>query len=249
MRADPAYVRPDINGVRLLAHGDALALTGEDAAALLPALMPLFGDAGFPIDAPLPQRWYLRLPREARLPVFVDPADALGADLFEHLPGIDADIGGPGHQDSGRRWRALLSEAQVLLHNHPWNARRIAVGKLPVNSLWFWGGGVLPDHVSTSSRLVYSDDVLGQALAAASSIDAAALPERFPTVAADGLFDLRHLRDVDALARDWVLPAMAAVGRGDCAHLRLDCLDGTGFVLTRGHRWRFWRKPLKVLSA
>ena len=27
LRADPAYIRPDINGARLLAHGEALALT------------------------------------------------------------------------------------------------------------------------------------------------------------------------------------------------------------------------------
>src|SRR5690606_8392451 len=60
LRADPAWVRPDINGARLLACGDDLRMTGEDSAALLPALRPLFGDAGFPIDAPHPARWYLR---------------------------------------------------------------------------------------------------------------------------------------------------------------------------------------------
>ena len=109
LRADPAHVRPDINGARLLAIGESLALTSQDSAAFLPALKPLFGDAGFPIDAPTPSRWYLRLPREARLPVFTEPDDALGADLFDHL----------AEGDQGRRWRTLLSEAQVLLHNHP----------------------------------------------------------------------------------------------------------------------------------
>ena len=70
LRADPAYVRPDINGARLLAYGDALALTQAERDALLRPLQPLFGDAGFPIDAPTPSRWYLRLPREAKLPAF-----------------------------------------------------------------------------------------------------------------------------------------------------------------------------------
>src|SRR5690606_15377149 len=32
VRADPAYIRPDINGARLLAHGDALALTEHEVA-------------------------------------------------------------------------------------------------------------------------------------------------------------------------------------------------------------------------
>ncbi len=259
LRADPAYVRPDINGVRLLALGEGLALDGEDVAALLPALKPLFGDAGFPIDAPLPQRWYLRLPKEARLPVFAEPGDALGADLFEHLPGIDesdvdergVDGGGinESSRNAGRRWRALLSDAQVVLHNHPWNARRIAAGKLPVNSLWFWGGGMLPDHVASAHQRVYSDDALAQALAAAAQTEVALLPERFMTADTNALFDLRDLRDADALARDWLVPATAALQRGELDRLLLDCADGAGFVLVRGQRWRFWRKPLSAVDA
>ena len=68
LRADPAFVRPDINGARLLACGDALQLDQAEADAFLSALRPLFGDSGMPIDAPRPARWYLRLPREAKLP-------------------------------------------------------------------------------------------------------------------------------------------------------------------------------------
>ena len=58
LRADPVHIRPDINGARLLAYGDALGIDVEDRDALLPALRPLFGDAGIPIDAPTPARWY-----------------------------------------------------------------------------------------------------------------------------------------------------------------------------------------------
>jgi hypothetical protein len=45
LRADPAYVRPDINGARLLAYGSALALTPEEVDELLRPLRPLFGDS------------------------------------------------------------------------------------------------------------------------------------------------------------------------------------------------------------
>ena len=234
LRADPAYVRPDINGARLLAYGDALQLTQEDADALLPPLRPLFGDTGFPIDAPAPSRWYLRLPREAKLPSFVEPADALGADLFEHLPE------GP----EGRRWRALLSEAQVVLHNHPHNAARIATGKPPVNSLWFWGGGILPDHVTTAHASIQSDDATVLALAAAAKTPTAVLPSRYALATVDALLDLRAARDVDSLASDWLVPAIDTVRRGELERLRLDCEDGSGFTLERRQRWRFWRKPL-----
>ena len=238
LRADPAYVRPDINGARLLAAGEVLQLAQEDVDALLPALRPLFGDAGFPIDAPQPSRWYLKLPREAKLPDFAAPDVALGADLFDHLPE------GP----EGRRWRALLSEAQVVLHNHPWNARRLEEGKLPVNSLWFWGAGVLPDHVTSRHRHVQSDDVLLRALA--TSAGTPALPLASPFMPPDEgavLFDLRPLRNFAWLCGDWLEPAVRALEAGGFDNLRLDFEDGSGFLLQRRHRWRFWRRPLREL--
>ena len=174
LRADPAYVRPDINGARLLAWGEALQLSDEDASAFLPALRPLFGDAGFPIDAPCPSRWYLRLPPGKRLPVFSSPDDALGADLFEHMPGAEND-----DSPDARRWRTLLSEAQVTLHNHPRNAVRTAAGLAPVNSLWLWGAGALPDRVSTKFTRIASDDDALTAFASFAGAQAQALPDRW----------------------------------------------------------------------
>jgi hypothetical protein len=244
LRADPAYVRPDINGVRLLATGDVLQLTQEDVDALLPALRPLFGDAGFPIDAPSPSRWYLRLPREAKLPQFAEPAEALGTDLFDHLPGVDDE------RPEGRRWRALLSDAQVVLHNHPWNAQRLAEGKLPVNSLWFWGAGLLPDHVTARHRRLHSDDTLLRALANASGTAATPLASPFmPPVEGSALYDLRALRNFAWLVGDWLEPAILALQAGGIDSLRLDFEDGAGYLLDRGQRWRFWRRPLRVLHA
>ena len=239
LRADPAYVRPDINGARLLAIGEGLALKAGDAEALLPALRPLFGDTGFPIDAPVPSRWYLRLPLDAKPPRLAGPAEALGADLFDHLPE------GP----EGRRWRALLSEAQVVLHNHPHNAARIAEGKPPVNSLWFWGGGRAPDHVTSACTVVAGDEPLLAALAQVAGIPLAPLPATFVEGDGDRLFDLREQRDATLLARDWLPPAIEAVRRGRLSRLRLDFADGHGFLLERNQRWRFWRRPLTVPAA
>src|SRR5690554_5215686 len=68
LRADPVHVRPDINGVRLLSHGDALLLEPADAGEFLDALRPLFTDSGMEIDAPIATRWYVRLPAGTTLP-------------------------------------------------------------------------------------------------------------------------------------------------------------------------------------
>lgn len=48
----------------------------------------------------------------------------------------------PAGEDGGR-WRRLMTEIQMLLHMHPVNILRESQGKLPVNSLWFWGGALL----------------------------------------------------------------------------------------------------------
>lgn len=244
LRADPAYVRPDINGARLLACGQALQLDHRDAEALLPALRPLFGDAGFLLDAPDPHRWYLRLPREARLPTFAAPADALGADLFDQLPGADDDA-----SPEGRRWRALLSEAQVVLHNHPHNAARVAAGRLPVNSLWFWGAGIAPDHVTARTRAIASDDILVRALGARAGLDVGPGAEGFVAPRVDTLFDLRAVRDPRALHDDWLGPAVGALRHRTLDALRLDFEDGARLALAAGHRWRFWRRPLATFAA
>ena len=237
LRADPAWIRPDINGARMFACGEGMQLTQEDVDALLPALRTLFGDAGFPIDAPDPSRWYLRLPEGARLPSFPDPEQTLGADMVE----IFAEAGDAA--DAGmRRWRVLLNEAQVVLHNHPWNERRASAGKPPVNSLWFWGGGRLPDRVATAHAQVGSADALVLSLATNAGVPARALPSRFES-GMDGLWDLRDMRDLATLDADWLQPAHAALMRRDIDRLDLDFADGSAYLLSRSQRWRFWRKP------
>nr|WP_255681932.1 phosphoglycerate mutase [Luteimonas sp. BDR2-5] len=248
LRADPAWLRPDINGVRLMAHGETLGLTRADCDALLPALKPLFGDAGFRLDAPVPSRWYLRLPRGSRLPAFPDPAEALGTDLSEH----DGDDGMlDGGTPEARRWRMLASEAQIILHNHPWNAARAVAGRAPVNALWFWGGGAWPDagvHVRSRHGHVYTVDPTCQALAAAAT-DVQPLPPAWPGGAGDALFDLAGLRDLRQLETQWLRPALAALGRGELAALELDDEDGRVLTLARWHRLRIWRRPLAGSAA
>ncbi len=227
LRVDPAHLRADINGVRLLGTGEALGLDETDSIAFLPALKPLFGDAGFQLEALHPARWYLRLPKEAKLPAFASPETALGDDVFEHGPD------GP----EARRWRALMSEAQVLLHHHPRNAQRAEAGRVAVNALWPWGGGVLPDHATTAFPKLYSGDVLLHGLARLANIEA--MPAKTP-VPEDALFDLSK---ADAAA---LRPMLDALDRGELPELVLDFADGAQFTLRRAQRWRFWRKPFAI---
>ena len=238
LRADPAYIRPDINGARLLATGAPLSMSEQDVEAFLPALRPLFGDAGFILDAPHPTRWYLRLPRETHLPDFPAPDQALGEDVFDHMP----------DGQHARRWRTLLSETQVMLHNHPRNAERASAGLVPVNSLWFWGGGLLPDNATSDSTIVFSDDPVLNGLAGIGTFNAMPLADStgFESTTDHTLIDLRAIRDPRVLIERWLQPAQRLAERG---HVTFDFADGRVFRLQPGQRWRFWRKPRTALTV
>lgn len=237
LRADPAWVRPDINGARLFAYGDALQLDDGDVAELLRPLKPLFGDAGMPIDAPAPGRWYLRLPSGTPVPAFTPPEDALGSDLLDHL----------GEGPEARRWLALLNEAQIVLHTHPRNQARAARGLPPVNSLWFWGGGRLPERITTTAaRVLTRDD--GLAAMAAAGGATIATPGRFDGADADAVVDLRSTRDLREVTQDWLWPALEALRAGRLGSLTLDLADGQRFVLRRSQRLRLWRRPRAALA-
>lgn len=226
LRADPAHVRPDMAGARVLAIGE-LGLTLDEAAELARPLRPLFGDHGFQLSVPHPARWYVALPVESKPPAFAMPEDVLGDDLLAHLPD------GP----DGRRWRALLNEAQILLHNHPINEARAAAGKPTANSLCFWGAGRLPDRVLGRAADVRSDEPTLRALA---KLAAAAAP-----AGQDGaLLDLRARRDWSSVAAV-LREAMRDPGG---TPVRLDFADGAIFELRAGQRFRFWRRPLATLA-
>jgi hypothetical protein len=234
LRADPAWVMADAVTLRLLACGN-MQLSRADCDELARALKPLFGDAGFLLEPATPERWYLRCPAGAQLPPFSPPQAALGDDIARHLP----------EGDAGRRWQHLLNEAQVILHNHPLNAERARRGLAPVNSLWFWGAGRLPDWVRTAHSIVVSSDEIVHALARLSGtpfVDA--VPDFLDASAADAriLIDLASLADAGTLETGRLTAIQGALARRAVSEVRLKFASGERFRYRHRHRWRFWRR-------
>ncbi|MET0935463.1 MAG: phosphoglycerate mutase [Luteibacter sp.] len=233
LAADPAWVQPELNGARLLACGN-LGLRPDESAALVAALAETFEAEGMQLLVGDAQHWQLRLPTYVDVPSFPEPEEALGADLFEQLP----------KGDVGRRWRALINEAQVVLHNHPVNAARVARGMPPVNSIWLWGAGSLPDWVECGLGRIYSDDLLAWALGHRADVDvqsrstfagAGTLRDVAPYV----LLDLQDVQPHDFEQAWWpAIEARLTAG----AEIRLAFADGVRMVLRKSHRLRFWRK-------
>jgi hypothetical protein len=228
LSADPAWVQPDLSGARLMACGQ-LQLTMDEAQALAEPLRPVFSDAGMTLEVSLPDRWHLLLPEQIPLPDFAAPEQALGEDLYEHLPqGVE-----------GRRWRVLLNEVQVLLHQHPVNAARRARGLPPVNSVWLWGGGMLPQHVTTTLLGVIGEDLLLLALAKRAGVPTQPRQAASVNAAKAGwLIDLQDLA-TDDIAVTWS-PLLQAQARRQ--PLILSFASGERWLCRPWHRLRFWRR-------
>jgi hypothetical protein len=229
--ADPAYVRGEPTGARLMAC-PIPDLSGDEAQALAVALGPLFEDAGFALAADSPSAWCLHAGEGLAGVAFPRPADALGADLLASLPAGEA----------GRRWRQLFSEAQIALHAHPVNAARIAAGKVPVNALWFWGAGSLPAAVETGLTVVATTDDVVRGLAKLAGVGIAEpSPEALESTVGDGLLDLGAVMSSEESSR-WLPFFEQALGRRRFDSVELVFPAGERFRVRHAHRLRFWRR-------
>src|SRR6266699_1371785 len=250
MRADPVHLQVGRDSLGL-ADSASFEVSRSESEALVEALNRHFGQTM--LFHPLqPARWYVRLQKTPDMQT--TPATAArGAALDEKLPfGPDA-----------MRFHTLMNEAQMLLHEHPVNAEREARGEPALNSVWFWGGGVIAAAKDRPFSTVFGDDPLARVLALAAGIPARALPKNASAMLAaagdEGVALVvldpppsapGHARERRAaLERDWFGPLLAALQSGRIGMLTLS-LPGADSLLevetVRPDLRHFWRlkKPL-----
>ena len=249
LRADPVHLRADMRTV-FLVDARALAIEPDEAGALVAVFNQTFFEDGLRLIAPRPDRWYLRLPADPGIttrPLF----DAVGRDINSLLPQ------GP----AGRRWHTLLTEIQMLFHQHPVNQAREAHNRPPINSVWFWGGGECPAAARSPAAGLYADDPLTRGLARLAGATVSPAPEYAEdwmdaATEPDSLVALETIRHelidgdleawvdgVAALDRGWFAPCRRWLQTGQLATLYLYPGNGQRYTLTRAARWRFWRRP------
>lgn len=246
LRADPVCLQPSRDGL-VLAAGEGLNISLDEAEALAAEILKVFGEDGWQLEPRHPLRWYLRPRRAALIRTHaLDQVD--GRDIRHFLPS--------GPEAGG--WRAALTELQLLLHGSTINAAREARGKLPINSLWFWGGGCLPEPGPAPWTGVWSDQALAAGLGCLHGIPTAGVPGNARSwLAAAGPGD--HLVTLDGPGRAaqhldyagwgglleqldtlWIAPLLAALRAGDLQSLYLHT-EGVSFALPRAGLRRLWR--------
>ncbi|RFF31950.1 hypothetical protein DZC52_02870 [Wenzhouxiangella sediminis] len=143
LRADPVGLVPDLAAVWLQPE------RRFGAGAWSEAISDLLEEEGLALELTASGRGYIALERSPES-LFVPPWALAGSSLDHAMP----------EGDDARRWRRLLNETQVLLQQH----RRSADDPAAIpGSLWFWGGGSLPEPekaVARVQRIVAGDPVL-----------------------------------------------------------------------------------------
>lgn len=257
LRVDPVHVRADQSRLRLF-DASTFSLDPDEADALVETFNYFYGERGWQLQAPHPQRWYLSLPQAPAMTT-VAPAAIGGEDIDGFLPaGADSSA-----------WHALLNEVQMLFHDHPANVARVQRGALPVNSIWPWGGGVLPGSVETSVTRVLADDPVLIGLAQLAGVPCRDLPGEageLPALLQDGL----NLVVLDSLAmaarygdaeawaegigqleRAWFAPVLGLLEDRALQSLELYPVNGRCHTLERGRLKHFWKRtrPFTVLCG
>ena len=228
--ADPVHLVADRDDLVLAARVDDL---GADADALAATLDAHVAADGARLVVARPDAWFLHT--ERAYDVVTTPIDAaLGHGVFPHLPrGADAVT-----------WKRWLTEAQMLLHEHPINVAREANDRLAANGVWFWGGGTLADAgklpaiAGTAPQTPLGDLARGIARRAGGSIAAlsrdetaegalaraAARPHALALAIHDAIASESDLAHFDA---HWLAPALRQLARGAVASVEV-IADGNG---------------------
>jgi len=256
LRADPVHLKLE-GGQLVLADSGVFPVSQQEAESLADSLNAHFSGDGLVFYPLRPDRWYLRVERAPALETTA-LSEAAGRSIDALLPcGADAPY-----------WRARLNDIQMLLHVHAVNEERESAGKLPINSVWLWGGGKLQEAVPAPFNAVWSRDPFAAGLAQAARVAARNLPEdaadflRAGASAGVNLILLDRLRGpaqygdaqgwregLQQLERDWFAPLLQALRQERIGMLSLHALGPAGALsveATRGDLRRFWRrvKPL-----
>ncbi|MBO5045803.1 MAG: cofactor-independent phosphoglycerate mutase [Clostridia bacterium] len=109
-------------------------ISTEEARELIVFLKEHFDRAPFTLFAGISYRHCLVVENGKTGHDFTPPHDISDRVITDYLPkgeGADAFL-------------AMMERSYELLRNHPVNVKRVAEGKNPANSVWFWGEGTKP---------------------------------------------------------------------------------------------------------
>ncbi|HEX7116236.1 MAG TPA: hypothetical protein VF193_14000 [Steroidobacter sp.] len=218
---------------------DAVRLEGESAVErserehLFEPIAGHLSSAGLELVQASSGDWLIRSERAWQVQTS-SPETASAGPLEDAMPrGADAS-----------RLRRLMTELQMILHEHPVNTSRARRGLPEINAIWLHGVGSLSELPERALPDAFGDELYLRGLYAVHGGEVQALPGdaagllaamRKETIA---VLDTEHL---DELERHWLAPLRRALGRGALA--QVDFVLGRWLVqVRRSALLKFWRK-------
>ncbi len=241
-RAAPVHLRADRDRVLVFA-GEGLQINVTDAEELTRDFNALYSNDEIKLSY-YEDQWVL------------SATQALGPDLppLTRVAGRYLDAVMPADENA-RRWRQLLNEIQMFLHDHPINQRRMAAGELAVNGFWFWAGGAQQPLALRGNGQLIGDNGLTQGVAALAGIPIASEKALRAVDDADFtviLWDRAERALMSGDAQGWLRALAEFDEQFGALLLEWLSMPGCKVILDTGSdvfttspgiaRWRFWRQ-------
>ncbi|MBK7363849.1 MAG: phosphoglycerate mutase [Nitrosomonas sp.] len=249
LRADPVHLRVANNHL-LLADSQIFKISLKEANQITDTFNRYFTKDEVSFAAFYPDRWYMGLPRIPNLQT----------RPLSHVSGKNINTQLPKATDKGLAHR-ILNEIQMLLHEHPINLAREIQGELIINSVWLWGGGVMPKQFCCNFDQIWSNSLLTQALANLSKSPHHQLPldtnkwlqsinKGKHLVVIDFLQEKAQYKIfnewhdcIHQLEQKWFFPLLIAIKRNQIKQLTISTFSQDlikQFQLTPRGLWKFW---------
>jgi len=247
LRVDPVHLRIENNHL-LLGDNHILNISLKEAVSFTDSINELISSDGLALLPLHSDRWYLRCSKTPELQTFL-LSEVVGQNINDLLP----------HGNDSSAWNSLINEIQMLLYEHPLNQAREARGELVINSVWAWGGGVVPQKVYAPYTRIWSNHAFVNALAKMGKIPCSALPENVEEllqysgeqlIFLDNLQKYASYRDafhwrseLERIEQDWFVPLLDALRKRRITQLKLTAIgkySTKSFRLTFGGLWKFW---------
>lgn len=249
LRADPVHLRIENNHI-LLVDGQMLNISPKEAGDLADNINELLTEEGLTLLPLRPHRWYVH---SGEVPVMQTRllSEVAGKNINNQLP-----VG-----DGSLVWVRRVNEIQMLLHEHPINQRREMHGEPIINSLWIWGGGVMPQNLMAAPCEIWSNHDFTQGLANAAGMKCQSPPsnaydwlssaqDKKQLIMLDNLWNSVCYRDFTAwrneltkLESAWFSPLLDLLKKRRIAKLTITALGERSvkvFSLTPNSLWKLW---------
>ena len=239
LHAEPIHLAAGLNEVALVPLRREVDLTTHERDSMSAALRDHLASEDLVLSAAGDSGWLIG----SRTPFAIDTV------VSEYASKNEWNVVLPYGRDAPRI-RRLMTELQMLLHEHPVNEARAARGLPAANAVWLWGNGALDtQHAKTGADCIGDDDYL-RGVCRANEWGAPGTPDSAEAVidAASGrekLVCLLKPQDRSCFEANWLTPLTNAIEHGLVARLEL-VLDEWLLTIDRWRLRRFWRRAMPM---